>query len=60
MPDTDQPGAARPTPAEAIVAHAENSISEDAIVAAARERAVDIGAGAVTPRWAHCCACWRN
>ena len=34
---------------EAIVAHAEQSISEDAIVAAARERAVDIGAGAVTP-----------
>src|SRR4030088_1551536 len=27
----------------------EGSISEDAIVAAARERAVDIGAGAVTP-----------
>ena len=35
--------------AEAIVNHAEHSISEDAIVAAARERAVDIGAGAVTP-----------
>ena len=35
--------------AEAIVAHAEQSITEDAIVAAARERAVDIGAGAVTP-----------
>ena len=35
--------------AEAIVAHAEHSISEDAIVAAARERALDIGAGAVTP-----------
>src|ERR1700704_3640843 len=35
--------------AESIVTHAEGSISEDAIVAAARERAVDIGAGAVTP-----------
>jgi predicted O-methyltransferase YrrM len=35
--------------AEAIVNHAERSISEDSIVAAARERAVDIGAGAVTP-----------
>ena len=40
---------AHPGRAEAIVAHAERSISEDAIVAAARERAVDIGAGAVTP-----------
>ena len=35
--------------AESIVSHAEQSISEDSIVAAARERAVDIGAGAVTP-----------
>ncbi len=35
--------------AERILAHAENSISEDAIVTAARERAVDAGAGAVTP-----------
>src|SRR3954463_350431 len=34
---------------ESIVKHAEGSISEDAIVAAARERAGDIGAGAVTP-----------
>lgn len=34
---------------QSIVTHAEQSISEDAIVAAARERAVDIGAGAVTP-----------
>src|SRR5260370_31401347 len=34
---------------ESIVTHAEGSISEDAIVAAARERAVDCGAGAVTP-----------
>ena len=35
--------------ADRILAHAEDSISEDAIVAAARERAVDAGAGAVTP-----------
>jgi predicted O-methyltransferase YrrM len=32
-----------------LSAHAEASISEDALLAAARERAVDIGAGAVTP-----------
>jgi len=42
----DIPPQSRP---ESIVSHAEGSISEDAIVAAARERAVDIGAGAVTP-----------
>ena len=30
-------------------AHAEGSITEDDVAAAARERAVDIGAGAVTP-----------
>ncbi|MBS1690696.1 MAG: O-methyltransferase [Actinobacteria bacterium] len=41
--------ARRPSRAEAIVTHAEGSISEDPIVAAARERAVDIGAGAITP-----------
>ncbi|WP_343603194.1 O-methyltransferase [Mycobacterium sp.] len=35
--------------AESIAAHAEGSISEDAILAAARERAVDIGAGAISP-----------
>ncbi|MBV9639334.1 MAG: O-methyltransferase [Mycobacteriaceae bacterium] len=34
---------------EAMVAHAEGSISEDQIVAAARERAIDAGAGAVSP-----------
>lgn len=34
---------------EAIVDHAEGAISEDEIVAAARERAVDLGAGPVTP-----------
>src|ERR1700752_5407683 len=44
----DQPGAPR-SRTESIVTHAEGSISEDAIVASARERAVDIGAGAVTP-----------
>ncbi|MEY8015129.1 O-methyltransferase [Mycobacterium servetii] len=42
----DQPAPGR---AESLFAHAEGSISEDAILAAARERAVDIGAGAVTP-----------
>lgn len=35
--------------AEALFAHAEGSISEDALLVAARERATDIGAGAVTP-----------
>ena len=35
--------------AQSIVSHAEASISEDAVTAAARERAVDSGAGAVTP-----------
>src|ERR1700737_5148902 len=34
---------------EAMLGHAEDSITEDQIVAAARERAVDAGAGAVTP-----------
>ncbi|HME46686.1 O-methyltransferase [Mycobacterium sp.] len=38
-----------PLSAETMVAHAEGSISEDQIVAAARERAVDAGAGAVSP-----------
>jgi predicted O-methyltransferase YrrM len=50
MSITDDPGDARqPSRAERILVHAEGSISEDAIVAAARERAVDAGAGAVTP-----------
>ena len=35
--------------AQSIVSHAEASITEDAGTAAARERAVDSGAGAVTP-----------
>jgi predicted O-methyltransferase YrrM len=43
------PDQAAPSRAESIYAHAEGSISEDAILAAARERAVDIGAGAVSP-----------
>jgi predicted O-methyltransferase YrrM len=48
---TGQPegGTPRPSRADAIVAHAENSISEDSLTAAARERADDSGAGAVTP-----------
>ena len=49
MASTDDPAPAPQSRAESIVTHAEQSISEDAIVAAARERAVDIGAGAVTP-----------
>jgi predicted O-methyltransferase YrrM len=46
MSTTDE---AVPSRADRMLAHAEGSISEDAIVAAARERAVDAGAGAVTP-----------
>ena len=47
---TDEPGSPPPTSrADRLLSHAENSISEDAIVAAARERAVEAGAGAVTP-----------
>ena len=38
-----------PSRADRILAHSEGSISEDAIVTAARERAEDAGAGAVTP-----------
>jgi len=38
-----------PSRADRILAHSEGSIFEDAIVTAARERAVDAGAGAVTP-----------
>lgn len=55
MASSDDPGgttgasSAGPSRADAIVAHAENSISEDALTAAARERADDSGAGAVTP-----------
>ena len=39
----------QPSRAEKILGHAEASISEDEIVAGARERALDAGAGAVTP-----------
>jgi predicted O-methyltransferase YrrM len=35
--------------ADAIVAHAEGSMSEDAVLAAARDRAAEIGVSAVTP-----------
>ena len=47
--DEETTGQASPSRAEALYAHAEGSISEDVILAGARERAVDIGAGAVTP-----------
>ena len=49
MAAEEPPGQVRPSRAEAVVAHAEGSITEDAVLAAARERADDIGAGAVTP-----------
>ncbi len=45
----ETPGQAARSRAELLSAHAEGSISEDAILAGARERATDIGAGAVTP-----------
>jgi predicted O-methyltransferase YrrM len=47
--DPETPGQAAPSRAESLSAHAEGSISEDALLAAARERAVEIGAGPVTP-----------
>ena len=47
--DAESPGQTALGRAESLTAHAEGSISEDALLAAARERAVDIGAGAVTP-----------
>jgi len=51
MSTSDQavPSDSRDSRADRILAHSEGSISEDAIVTAARERAVDAGAGAVTP-----------
>ncbi|MGH3632611.1 O-methyltransferase [Mycobacterium sp.] len=51
MASTDHtPGQAASTSrAAAIYAHAEGSISEDAILAAARDRAVDVGVGAISP-----------
>ena len=48
-PALDRAGDPAPSRGERILAHAEGSISEDAIGTAARERAVDAGAGAVTP-----------
>ena len=45
----ETPDQAAPGRAESLCAHAEGSISEDAILVTARERAIDIGAGAVTP-----------
>ena len=47
--DAETPGQAAPSRADSLCAHAEGSISEDAVLAAARERAVEIGAAAVTP-----------
>ena len=47
--DAGTPTQAARSRAESLCAHAEGSISEDAVLAAARERAVEIGAGAVTP-----------
>ncbi len=47
--DDEAPAQTAPGRAESLFAHAEGSISEDALLAAARERAEDIGAGAVTP-----------
>ncbi|MET0898201.1 MAG: O-methyltransferase [Mycobacterium sp.] len=54
MASADEPpngplGQERQNSADAILSHAEGAISEDAVLAAARERAIDIGAGAVTP-----------
>ncbi|HET7073013.1 MAG TPA: O-methyltransferase [Mycobacterium sp.] len=47
--DAESPGRAAPSRAESLCAHAEGSISEDAVLVAARERAVEIGAAPVTP-----------
>lgn len=47
--DEDTPGRPAPSRSDSLSAHAEGSISEDAILTGARERAVDIGARAVTP-----------
>lgn len=48
MASTDD-GQVRPSRSESILTHAEQSITEDSITAAARERSDDSGAGAVTP-----------
>ena len=47
--ETRQAPETAPSRADRILNHAEASISEDAIVGSARERAVDAGAGAVSP-----------
>src|ERR1700758_462379 len=47
--DTETPGQAGPSRADSLYAHAEGSISEDAVLAAAREGAGGVGAGAGTP-----------
>jgi predicted O-methyltransferase YrrM len=39
----------QPSRADAIIAHAEGSMSEDAVLAAARDRAAEIGVDAVSP-----------
>ena len=49
MSFSDEPRSTPPSRADRILSHAEASISEDAIVAAARERAIEAGAGAVSP-----------
>ncbi|WP_373140654.1 O-methyltransferase [Mycobacterium marinum] len=46
---SDTPGQPAPSRAELLSAHAEGSISEDTILKTARDRAVDIGVGTVTP-----------
>lgn len=43
--DEETSGQTAPSRAESLSAHAEGSISEDAILAAARERSVDIEIG---------------
>jgi predicted O-methyltransferase YrrM len=49
-PSDRTPGQSAPmSRAESLSEHAEGSISEDAILVAARDRAVEIGVGAVTP-----------
>ncbi len=53
----DMPGQPAPSRGESLWAHAEGSISEDVILAGARERKSAI-AGAVTPAVGCCCACW--
>jgi len=47
--DSETLGQAAPSRAESLSAHAEGSITEDALLAGARERAMDAGAAPVTP-----------